>query len=233
MMRGMPWVTKWYRCPTCREGAARIRGSGEHFDRTSPGRSPRLQDRRDPRGGVLSTGTRHGHGRSASGRRRQTLRRSVTLGVVISARRCVDASAARCGLVVMVGLIIAGIFAMHVLGSHDQDGEHSTPAGMPAMVTAHSGAADLSSPMDQAPVAAAAGGRTVSAAAGHGMSGSMAGCILFLASVGGLVLVLLLAIGMVGDDRTDGLSARRWWALRGRGPPGTAPPHFSLGVLRV
>lgn len=173
--------------------------------------------------------------RPAPRRRRQTLHRSVTLIVVTSARRAarpVDACAARAGLVMLIGLIIAGIFAMHVLGSHDQDGEHSMPAGMPAMVAAHSGAADTSSHMDQLPVDAA-GDSTVRAAAGDGMSGLMVGCILFLASVGGLVLALLLAIGVAGGGRTDGFSARWAWTLRRRGPPGTAPPHFSLCVLRV
>ncbi len=134
----------------------------------------------------------------------------------------------------LIGLIIAGIFAMHVLGSHDPDGKHSMPMGMPAMVAAHSGAAGPSSHMDQLPVDAAAGDSTVRAAAGDGMSGSMVGCILFLASVGGLVLALLLAIGVAGGGRTDGFSARWAWTLRRRrGPPGTAPPHFSLCVLRV
>jgi len=128
----------------------------------------------------------------------------------------------------LIGLIIAGIFAMHVLGSHDQDGKHSMPMGMPAMVAAHSGAADTSSHMDQLPVDAAAGHSTVRAAAGDGMSGSMVGCILFLASVGGLVVALLLAIGVAGGGRTDVFSARWAWMLRRRGPPGTAPPHFTL-----
>jgi hypothetical protein len=40
----------------------RLWGAAEHFDRTFPGRSPQLQDRRDPRGG----GQRTGHGSVAS-----------------------------------------------------------------------------------------------------------------------------------------------------------------------
>lgn len=172
--------------------------------------------------------------------RRQTLFRSGTMVTVTTARRAVglvDAWAARSALLALIGLVIAGIFAMHVLGSHDQDGDHSMSVSAPGVVAAHASAAhpgsDMSDMADMAVVAAAGDGSAVTSAAGHGMPGSMAGCILFLVGVGGLVVALMLALALAGGRNPDVFDARGSFRIRRRGPPGTAPPHFSLCVLRV
>lgn len=150
------------------------------------------------------------------------------------AARLADASAARAGLVALIGMVIAGIFAMHVLGSHDQDGGHAMSVTTPDVVAAHSSTAHSSSDMaDMAVVTAAAGGSVVGVDPGHGMSGSMAGCILFLAAVGGPVLALMLALAVARSRNPDAFDARGFSKIRRRGPPGAAPPHFSLCVLRV
>lgn len=149
--------------------------------------------------------------------------------------RRVDPAASRAALAALIGLVIAGIFAMHVLGSHDQAGEHSMPAGMPTVAAEqmHMGHADMAPRMGEVATAPAAGNFALSAGTGDGMSGPMGSCILFLAAVGGLILALLLAFGSADGGGTDAFASWSARTVRRRGPPTTAPPHCSLCVLRV
>ena len=150
--------------------------------------------------------------------------------------RRIDAAASRAALVALVGLVIAGIFAMHVLGSHDQAGEHSMPASMPTAAMdqqMHLGQAGMAAQMGDVIAAPEAGHFAVTADTDHGMSGSMGSCVLFLAAVGGLVLALLLAFGSAAGGGVDAFTSWSARMVRRRGPPTTAPPHFSLCVLRV
>ena len=151
--------------------------------------------------------------------------------------RRINAAASRAALAALIGLVIAGIFAMHVLGSHDQAGEHSMQAGMPTLAAPgqmHSGHADMAPGMGgEVAIAPAARSVAVTAAAGHGMSSSMGSCIPIPAAVGGLILALLLAFGSAAGSGTDAFATWSARMVRRRGPPTTAPPHFSLCVLRV
>jgi hypothetical protein len=157
---------------------------------------------------------------------------------------------------VMSGLVIAGILAMHVLGGHDGGGSAPMvmgPAGptmtaMQAMSANMSVSTNMSMNMsvstnanmsthpeptvtvaDRSPVStmiAAAG------SAGNGMS-DMSCCILFLITAAATVLLALLATGRFAGSSAAGsgshIGTTTWW----RGPPGDAPPRFSLCVLRV
>lgn len=147
----------------------------------------------------------------------------------------VDAAASRAALLALIGLVITGIFAMHVLGSHDQAGEHPMQAGMPTIAAeqTHFGHADMASQMGQVAADPAVPNFAVSAGTGHGMSGSMGSCILFLAAVGGLVPALLLAFGGAAGGGIDTFASWSARMVRRLGPPTTAPTYFSLCVLRV
>ncbi|GGM18665.1 hypothetical protein [Nakamurella endophytica] len=174
-------------------------------------------------------------------------------------------AAARVGVAATILLVIWGVFAMHVLGAHDQDGGHAMPATAPADAmdmqavqavpaapapqhhTDHAvhhpadppaqHVAAAGQPRHFTPAAAPAVDvdRTDAAAVrtGHGRPmDSMAGCVLFLVTVAGLILSLLLALATAGAGRRHAGPASAWAPWR-RGPPGPPPPRLALCVLRV
>ena len=146
-------------------------------------------------------------------------------------------TAARWALLVAV---LVGLFGMHVLTAEDDSGGHG---GLPMIGT--SGHPDMTvtahSPADPMPVVMDAVGTLprvaaeVSADPGAGGvdHGAMAGCILFLA-VGGAVLILLLVRLRDGQKTTElgGFASNAVSDMRRRGPPGRWP-RLALCVIRV
>lgn len=138
----------------------------------------------------------------------------------------------------IIGVVLAGVFAMHVLGEHDSGGGH----GM--LVESHDMPAAVSSPIDShagiVSIAAESGSQALLAVMpvaaltpGTATQASMDTCILFLVIVGGLVLLMLLASGRPKDLVGPSRQGLPWWTLWRRGPPGSGPPRISLCVLRV
>jgi len=148
---------------------------------------------------------------------------------------------------VLIALVLAGVFAMHVLAQHDAaDGGH----GMLMEPHATAMAPALSSSTDRVMTGGNAGPAPESAAVGPGAelaavpasavapSGGdstveMACCVLFLTAAGALVLSLLLASGQ-SAAAAPGTRHPAFLPTYLRGPPpGPAPPRISLCVLRV
>lgn len=149
---------------------------------------------------------------------------------------------------VLIALVLAGVFAMHVLAQHDAaDGGHGMlmePHATAMIPTLPSSATDM------VMTGGNAGPATESAAVGPGAelaavpasavapSGGdstveMACCVLFLTAVGALVLSLLLASGQ-SAAAAPGTRHPAFLPTYLRGPPpGPAPPRISLCVLRV
>lgn len=164
---------------------------------------------------------------------------------MVTVRRAWGRTPARWLLIVSV---LAGVFGMHVLGSHDMtaagglmlatgQGSHAgsraaaltVEPGMPTVMNGPHGAHHVVATKDPA------GRRPVVESAGPagGMAHSlMVGCILFLVGGAGLVLLTLMLArhpdGRGGSARSGSLRDDR-----GRGPPAPGRPRFSLCVLRV
>ena len=136
----------------------------------------------------------------------------------------------------LLGAVIAGVMAMHILGGHDSGG-----AGQPMAMTSAGPAMPapimpmaMPSPgrASQDPTGHPADGSHLQPAPGSGMS-DMSCCVLFLVTVVGLVLLMRLhAIrSRTHTDRALGRTAP--WAAPGRGPPGAGRPRITLSILRV
>lgn len=147
---------------------------------------------------------------------------------------------------VLLGAVIAGVLAMHVLSEPEGFDGHSMPAGMvtsaemavardvpvmPAMAMAGTGA-DTRLPAPQ-PAAGALVADMMTPDPG-GMSG-MTCCILFLLTGAGiLLLALLLRVICRQPDLPLGSKAlQHFWQRRRAGPSPAPAPRISLCVLRV
>lgn len=134
---------------------------------------------------------------------------------------------------ILLTLVMAGIFGMHVLSQPEPAGGHGmlmqprSAAAMPMSMTDHHHSAE--------PVAATGWPRpdTFIATVSTGMSGSMLCCILFLAAGGLLILLMVLATIRRADVAGSTQPSLLLWAVSRRGPPGGRPPRISLCVLRV
>lgn len=142
----------------------------------------------------------------------------------------------------LIGWVLTGVVAMHVLAHHDPGGGHGMlmdphaatasskyPALMSMVGQDHHPAGDpaAAAAVVMAPVAAGE-----PAPSGSDMGGAMAGCILFLtAAVASVVVLLLLASSRNSEGSSSFRSTSRQILLRG--PPGPRRPRISLCVLRV
>jgi len=140
---------------------------------------------------------------------------------------------------VLVGAVLTGVIAMHVLSAHQAGGGHGMVlhgqqlAGGTS-VSEHAGTMTMSMPAaESTPAAAEFGAAVLIPAMPGGSMGSMATCILFLV-VG--AATVLLALPTSGSARTS-MPTQRLFAglldLSPRGPPGSGAPRISLCVLRV
>ncbi len=129
---------------------------------------------------------------------------------------------------VLLGLVIAGVLAMHVLGDHDTGGTaepmamamHSTPgAAAPAMAMTRR-------PAGEAPAVAPA-----ALTAGHGGPVSAMDCCVLFLTAGGALLVLL----RTGTSAPAVTFSADWifWNCARRRPPAAGPLRIRLCVLRV
>ena len=147
---------------------------------------------------------------------------------------------------VLLGAVIAGILAMHVLSEPEGFEGHSMPAGMvmgaemaavvdvpvvPAMAMAGTGV-DTRLPTMQ--LAAGAVAANVVPPAPGGMSG-MTCCILFLLTGAGVVLLALrLRVTRRQPDQPQASDALQlFWQRRRAGPLPVPAPRILLCVLRV
>lgn len=150
---------------------------------------------------------------------------------------------------VLLGAVIAGVLAMHVLSEPDGFDGHTMPDGMMSTVNAPM-AADMSpSAMADAGqpdmLAPGSSGRTAAAASatpsrsqttaspGPDAMAAMTCCVLFLLIAAGLLLAWLLQVIRERPTRRVGSAAMQRFSLRRRGPPSTLTPQTLLCVLRV
>ena len=132
----------------------------------------------------------------------------------------------------LLGAIIAGILAMHVLNAANSGGGHR---GMP-MSASGNGSARMTTGMampgiDQAVPDGPATATQLSAVPGTGMS-PMSCCVLFLVSAAGLLVLRRTS----GGQATTGPAASHHLASPGiaqRGPPGAVRPRIALSIQRV
>lgn len=140
----------------------------------------------------------------------------------------------------LLGAVIAGVLAMHILSEPDGLDGHSMPAGMvvnPEMAAASNmpgmgmgaGRAD---PKAAAQPAATAVSATMTASDSSGMA-AMTCCTLFLLTVAGLLLMLLLRAIRRRPATHLTSSALQRFSQRRRGPPIVSAPRILLCVLRV
>ena len=141
-------------------------------------------------------------------------------------------------------LVLAGIFGMHVLTAEDGAGGHGA---LPMVGTAHHG-----SPRDAIMTPGEMSGHETSAAVFVGSSvtgmntvlqpdpgstmghGDMAGCVLFLVvGAAALVLALLRLPRMIGSTGLVGFAGPALTDERRRGPPGRFRPRIALCVIRT
>jgi hypothetical protein len=140
---------------------------------------------------------------------------------------------------VLVGAVLSGVFAMHVLSAHQAGGGHGMvldgqQLATGTSVTEHGGTMTMSMPAAKStPAEAEFGAGVLMPTMPGGSMGSMATCILFLVVGAATVLLALLTSG---SARTSMLTQRLFAGLLDlspRGPPGSGPPRISLCVLRV
>lgn len=137
----------------------------------------------------------------------------------------------------LLGAVIAGVLAMHILSAADSGGRHRSMA-MPSAsatppVASVSMVVEMDMPAVDPPVRTThpIAGTQLGAVAGVGMS-PMSCCVLFLVSAVGLVL-------LVRSDRARtvataaGAGCRAAPSTLQRGPPGPGFPRIALSVLRV
>lgn len=133
-------------------------------------------------------------------------------------------------------LVIAGVLTMHVLGGHD-GGRSPVMAMAPLGIAATSGTGTDMSQMALSGKALSGNAASAQAPssivpAGDGMS-DMSCCVLFLVTSVALALLALLATARRAESRSGvGGSPDRTVSWE-RGPPRSAPPQYSLCVLRV
>lgn len=139
----------------------------------------------------------------------------------------------------LVGLVVAGVFGMHVLSAPDHGVGHGMVMTAQAMdseqASVHGSAPSTSTIQmdghfevrsDQASAPAVP-------STPPPMPAAMAMCLLFLAAAGAVVAILTLAGGRsdraAGQRSATGLGLGHSW----RDPPGAAPPRIALCILRV
>lgn len=153
--------------------------------------------------------------------------------------RCLRALAWLMGRWLLVGLVVAGVFGMHVLSAPDDGVGHGMVMTAQAMdseqASVHGGAP--SSPTMQMDghfeVRSDHASAPTVPSTPPPMPAAMAMCLLFLAAAAAVVAILTLAVGRsdraAGQRSATGLGLGRSW----RDPAGAAPPRIALCILRV
>ncbi len=159
------------------------------------------------------------------------------MGAVISPSSPASAGAVRgAPWLLLIGIVIAGVFGMHVLGAHGP-GQAAMTAGM-VMGPTPSGAPDSMAPALVPPPAASSVEWSSSAMAGPvpglPLTDPMADCVLFLVTAGALLLTLLLARATQQARKSDssGLMTLRPPPSHRR-RPNRHPLHLTLCVARI
>ncbi len=129
----------------------------------------------------------------------------------------------------LLGMVLAGVFAMHVLSQPSAAGGHGMLMGLQSgqSTLIHSQDGSATGSMASTPPT------TVMATPDNSMSSMAACCILFLV-VGAAAALLALLVSV--DARTAVMQRLLFSGLLDlsrRGPPGRRPPRISLCVLRV
>ena len=139
----------------------------------------------------------------------------------------------------LVGLVMVGLFAMHVLSAPDHGVGHGMVMTAQAMgseqARVHGSAPSSSTIQLDGHFEVRPGQASASSVPSTPppMPGAMAMCLLFLAAAAAVVAILALAVGRsdraAGQRSATGLGLGHSW----RDPPGAAPPRIALCILRV
>jgi len=136
----------------------------------------------------------------------------------------------------LLGAVIAGVLAMHILNAADSSGDHRpmamTPAGANTAASSTSMAMDMSAVAFQVPTAHPGTVTKLSAVAGVGMS-PMPCCVLLLISTVTLVLLMHSHNVRTAAAADQALSRAAPTAGPQRGPPGPGRPRIALSIQRV
>lgn len=135
----------------------------------------------------------------------------------------------------LLGAVIAGVLAMHILSAADSGGNHQPMAMAMTPDSDSSAGMSMGLPMQTAELVAASYPITatqLSGGPGAGMS-PMTCCVLAFVSAAGLLLLLRSTTPATNPaaDRIRGRAAAS--AAPQRGPPGQGRPRIALSVLRV
>lgn len=135
----------------------------------------------------------------------------------------------------LIGMVLSGLVAMHILSQHQAAGGHGMFIGHPQPASGVSGHQHQDEPTNGMPLTVSAdhGAALAAPAWPAGSVGSMAACVLFLIVGGGAVLSTRSATGRARTPVDDGRLSSGRLDLAPRGPPEGAPPRISLCVLRV
>jgi hypothetical protein len=135
----------------------------------------------------------------------------------------------------LLGAVIAGVLAMHILSAADSGGSHRSMAMPSASATPPAASASMvmDMPAVKSPVQAMhpINGTQLGAVAGVDMS-PMSCCVLFLVSAVGLVL-LVRSYRARTAATAGGTRGRAAPSTLQRGPPGPGYPRIALSILRV
>jgi len=132
----------------------------------------------------------------------------------------------------LLGAVIAGVLAIHLLGAADSGGNHPPMATTPGSSSSPGMSMDIPMPgVDMAPPAYPGTATKLSSVLGTGMA-PMSCCVLFFVSAAGLVL-LTRSTKPATNPAAAGIRGRAAHGVPQRGPPGPGRPRIALSILRT